>query len=171
MAETRTRWIAFIAAVVLASAGIVAALEHAGGPKPAHRATHHHSTSSTTSSTASTGAHSPPATVTGPQTGPAAAARSFLGGYLAFEYGHQPATRIAASTEQLRASLATNPPNVPPSIRALHPQLLQLQIKPGGHNAVDATATVNDGQETYTVKVKLKRTNKAWKASTVSPYA
>ena len=99
-------------------------------------------------------------------TGPAAARRAALGftqSYLAYTYGHATARQLRDLTPTLRAAIASNPPQVPAAIRALHPRIASLTLTPQ-HGAWLANANVTDGQDTYQVISLLHRLDGDWLA-------
>ena len=94
------------------------------------------------------------------------AARQFLSTYLPFTYGQRPARAIHGAVPALRTRIAANPPQVPATIRRLHPRVTALTIIPA--RIIDAgarwaaTATVSDRHETYHVTVMLGRRHGRW---------
>jgi len=92
---------------------------------------------------------------------PAAAlgtARVFMEGYLAYLYGHAPASVVRDATRALVLSLEAHPPRVSLDMRARQPRVLALHQTPAppGQAAVDAV--VNDGGlENYLVGLLLAR--------------
>src|SRR5450756_52794 len=53
-------------------------------------------------------------------------ARLFLAGYLAYLYGHTPASQIKGATPELLRSLEAHPPRVSPGMRSRDPRLLSI---------------------------------------------
>ena len=97
---------------------------------------------------------------------PAAARRAaleFTQSYLAYTYGHAAAEQLRDLTPTLRAAIASNPPQVPAAIRALHPRIASLALTPQ-HGAWLAEANVTDGQDTYQVISLLHRVDRDWLA-------
>lgn len=72
-------------------------------------------------------------------------AREFLAGYLAYAYGHAPATPIHDATSALRRSLENPPARVTPAMRASHPHLISVRVRSATGARIDVTALVNDG--------------------------
>ena len=99
-------------------------------------------------------------------TGPPPARRAALGftqSFLDYTYGHATARRLRDLTPTLRAAIASNPPQVPAAIRALHPRIASLALTPQ-HGAWLAEANVTDGQDTYQVISLLHRLDRDWLA-------
>jgi hypothetical protein len=94
------------------------------------------------------------------------AARRFLRTYLPFTYGQLPARTIRGAVPALRMRIAARPPEVPATIRRLHPRVTALTIIPARITDAGAgwaaTATVSDRQETYHVTVTLARQHGRW---------
>jgi hypothetical protein len=92
---------------------------------------------------------------------PAAAlrtARAFLEGYLAYLYGHAPASGVKDATRALVLSLAGNPPRVSLDMRARQPRVLALHPTPALPGQIAVDAVVNDGGlEDYPVGLLLAR--------------
>jgi hypothetical protein len=90
---------------------------------------------------------------------PASAARLFLGGYLAYLYGHAPAGAVQGATPGLLRSLRAHPPRVSLDMRARQPRVLTLQVTPAASpGRVVVSAQVNDGAlEDYPVVLLLAR--------------
>jgi hypothetical protein len=93
-------------------------------------------------------------------------ARRFLNTYLRFTYGQLPARTIRGAAPALRTRIAASPPQVPATIRHLHPRVTALTIIPA--RIIDAgagwaaTATVSDRHETYPVTVTLGQQHGRW---------
>ena len=99
-------------------------------------------------------------------TGPPPARRAaleFTQSYLDYTYGHATARQLRDLTPTLRAAIASNPPQVPAAIRALHPRIASLALAPQ-HGAWLAEANVTDGQDTYQVISLLHRLDRDWLA-------
>ena len=99
-------------------------------------------------------------------TGPPPARRAALGftrSFLDYTYGHATARQLRDLTPTLRAAIASNPPQVPAAIRALHPRIASLALTPQ-HGAWVAEANVTDGQDTYQVISLLHRLDRDWLA-------
>lgn len=75
------------------------------------------------------------------------ASRGFLAGYLAYLYGHAPASRIEDATPSLIASLVTNQPRVSPAMREHHARIVELQAAAPAPAAglLCVRALINDG--------------------------
>ena len=99
------------------------------------------------------------------------AARRFLRTYLPFTYGQLPAWAIRGAVPALRTRIAASPPEVPATIRRLHPRVTALTIIPA--RIMDAgagwaaTATVTDRLETYHVTVTLGQQHRRWLVTSI----
>ena len=91
---------------------------------------------------------------------------TFTTGYLAYTYGHASAGQLRRVTSALRAGLATNPPRVPPTVRALDPRIASLALTPDGKGWL-ASANVTDGQNTYQVISILGQVHRSWRVIAV----
>ena len=91
---------------------------------------------------------------------------TFTTDYLAYTYGHARAGQLRGVTSALRAALATNPPRVPPTVRALDPRIASLALSPDGKGWL-ASANVTDGQNTYQVISILGRVHGSWRVMAV----
>lgn len=101
-----------------------------------------------------------------PPSGPGAvraAATAFLRGYLAFTYGQAKASAIRDVSADLRRTLAASPPQVPASVRSLHPRIAALGLSRQGREWV-ASANTTDGQNTYQVIAVLAEHGGRWVA-------
>ena len=101
-----------------------------------------------------------------PPSGPGAvraAATAFLRGYLAFTYGQAKASAIRDVSADLRRTLAASPPQVPASVRSLHPRIAALGLSRQGREWV-ASANTTDGQNTYQVIAVLSEHGGRWVA-------
>lgn len=87
-----------------------------------------------------------PATSTAPLT-PAVTrtSRLFLAGYLAYLYGHTPASQIKASTAALLHSLEDHPPRISPGVRSREARLVSLHTTPAPSGLLGVSALVTDG--------------------------
>ena len=87
-----------------------------------------------------------PATSTAPLT-PAVArtARLFLAGYLAYLYGHTPASQIKGATPELVHSLEDHPPRVSPGMRSREARLVSLHTTPAPSGLLGVSVLVTDG--------------------------
>jgi hypothetical protein len=99
------------------------------------------------------------------------AARRFLRTYLPFTYGQLPARTIRGAVPALRTRIAASPPEVPATIRRLHPRVTALTIIPA--RIIDsgagwaAIATVTDRLETYHVTVTLGQQHGRWLVTSI----
>ena len=85
-------------------------------------------------------------------------ARLFLDGYLAYLYGHAPASAVRGATRGLVRSLETHPPRVSLDMRARRPRVLALHPMPAPPGLVAVSAVVNDGGlEDYPVGLLIAR--------------
>ncbi len=83
-------------------------------------------------------------------------ARTFLDGYLAFAYGHGPASAVKDTTTGLAAALSDRARMVPPALRRLHPRLVALRATSSTGAAILVTGLVKDGEVlTYPIRVLL----------------
>ena len=99
-----------------------------------------------------------------PPAGPAAARRAALGftqSYLDYTYGHAAATQLRDLTPKLRAAITSNPPSVPATIRALHPRIASLALRPHRAGWL-VNANVTDGQDTYQIISLARRIHREW---------
>jgi hypothetical protein len=87
-----------------------------------------------------------PATSTAPLT-PAVArtSRLFLSGYLAYLYGHTPASQIKGATPELVHSLEDHPPRVSPGMRSREARLVSLHTTPAPSGLLGVSVLVTDG--------------------------
>ena len=101
-------------------------------------------------------AASPPA-ITGSAANPARVAHRFLTGYLAYLYGHAPATAVIGAAPRLVRALRARPPLVPPAMRARHPRVLPRPMTaPAEMLAI--TALIGDGElADYSIGLLLER--------------
>ena len=99
---------------------------------------------------------------------PQHAAREFLTGYLAWQYGHGRISTIHAATRSLLTQLNANPPNVPPAFRSRHARVVALGLRaaPGGTWTVFVNLT--DGEETYELTVTVVRKHGRWLVTSVN---
>lgn len=85
-------------------------------------------------------------------------AGEFVAGYLAYVYGHAPASHIKGATGGLVRSLKDRAPRVSPSMRASHPRVIALRPATTPAGRVGVTAIVNDGGLVdYSISVFLAR--------------
>jgi hypothetical protein len=100
-------------------------------------------------------------------TAPQASARQFLIGYLAWAYGHGPVSAIQAASSDLVATLAANPPNIPPTMTGLHGRVRAIAMR---HHGIgwEALVNVNDAYSTYQLTLALTRSAKGkWQVTRV----
>ncbi|MGA2452130.1 MAG: hypothetical protein ABSG93_01310 [Solirubrobacteraceae bacterium] len=102
----------------------------------------------------------PPTSTVGPVKGGAApaealrAARTFLAGYLAFAYGHGPASAVKDAASGLAAALRRRARLVPPALRRLHPRLVAVRSSTGA--TIVVTGVVKDSEVVaYPIRVVL----------------
>jgi hypothetical protein len=85
-------------------------------------------------------------------------ARGFLAGYLAFLYGHAPASAVSGATQALLRSLRARPLIVSPGVRARRPRVLSLSAISAPVGLVGVSALLNDGElANYRVRLILTR--------------
>ena len=92
-----------------------------------------------------------------------AAATAFTRTYLAFSYGQAKASAIHDVSAALRKQLAASPPQVPASVRSLHPRIAALSLSRQGREWV-SSANTTDGQNTYQVIAVLAQHGGRWVA-------
>jgi hypothetical protein len=86
-------------------------------------------------------------------------AHDFLAGYLAYLYGHAPASAVIRATQALSHSLLAHPPIVSPGVLAHHPRVLSLRGARAPLGLIGVSALVNDGElASYRVRLILTRT-------------
>lgn len=71
--------------------------------------------------------------------------RLFLGGYLAYLYGHTPASRIKGATPELVRSLEDHPPRVSPGMRSREARLVSLHTTQAPSGLLGVSVLVTDG--------------------------
>jgi len=91
------------------------------------------------------------------------AATAFTRTYLAFSYGQAKASAIKDVSAALRKQLAASPPQVPASVRSLHPRIAALSLSRQGREWV-SSANTTDGQNTYQVIAVLAQHGGHWVA-------
>ena len=95
-------------------------------------------------------------------------ARKFLAGYLRFAYGRASAVSVPAVTPALRRQLKRERVQVTPVERRRHPRVVSLTALGQASGVVVATALIDDGGITnYTLRLTVRRTNRAWLVSGV----
>jgi len=159
---------ALAAAIILAAAGVLV-LTRTGSPPPAPR--------SAAPITEPRPAAPPPAAPAAPinPAGPAGApagatqgTRVFLGGYLAYLYGHTPAREIRGAAPRLLRKLEREHPRVSPATRQRHPRILEIIARQIAGGRVAATASIADGGVAhYAITVTLQRHRGRWQVTDV----
>lgn len=71
--------------------------------------------------------------------------RLFLAGYLAYLYGHTPASHVKGATAALLLSLEAHPPRVSPGMRSREARLVSLHTTPAPSGLVGVSVLVTDG--------------------------
>jgi hypothetical protein len=71
--------------------------------------------------------------------------RLFLAGYLAYLYGHTPASQIKGATPALLHSLEDHPPRVSPGMRSREARLVSLHTTQAPSGLLGVSALVTDG--------------------------
>jgi hypothetical protein len=99
--------------------------------------------------------HAPPAPA-------ASAARTFLGGYLAYVYGHAPAADIRDATPPLIAAFGRVGPSLTPAGRRLHPVVVGLGAHEATGSVLHVTALISDGIARYTLQIVLSHEQSGW---------
>jgi hypothetical protein len=93
----------------------------------------------------------------------AAAARTFLAGYLPYSYGRAQAKRIRAAATSLLRELEASPPRVPASVAPARPQLISVRAEAAtGSSNVDVVAVVEDGRRRYQIPLAVRDTGRRW---------
>ena len=77
--------------------------------------------------------------------GAAVVSRAFLAGYLAYTYGHAPASKITNATPGLIRSLEAHPPRVSPGMRGDRPHVVALHPTVAPSGLLGVSVVVNDG--------------------------
>jgi hypothetical protein len=129
--------------VLLIAAAILLVLSQPGGRS--RRTSRRHPAPSVVQSALAVHAQAPE-TSTAPLT-PAVArtSRLFIAGYLAYLYGHAPASQIKDATRALARSLEAHPPRVSPDMRSHVPRLLSLKAASAPSGLLGVSALVTDG--------------------------
>ncbi len=93
-------------------------------------------------------------------------AATFLHGYLAYLYGHAPASQVKDATSAFVGSLEHARVEVPPGIKALHPRLLSVAVSPLPPGRAIATALVTDAEVLhYPIRLLLTEGSHGWQAT------
>jgi hypothetical protein len=83
-------------------------------------------------------------------------ARRFLDGYLAFTYGHGPASAVKDTTSSFAAALSDRARMVPPALLGLHPRLVALRATSSTGSSIVVTGLVKDSEVVaYPIRVRL----------------
>jgi hypothetical protein len=142
IAESERRTAMAAVAVLLAATALLLALTRPAGQR--QRTTERPSPSPARSASA-VHAHAPE-TSTAPLTPRIArAADLFLAGYLAYLYGHTPASQIKDATAALLHSLEAHPPRVSPGMRSREARLVSLHTTQAPSGLLGVSALVTDG--------------------------
>jgi hypothetical protein len=129
--------------VLLIAAAILLALSRSGGQPP--RTSQRHPAPSVVQSAPSSHARASEDSTAPLTPGVARAADLFLAGYLAYLYGHSPASQVKGATTALVRSLQADPPRVSPVMRTRHAHVLALHTTPAPSGLLGVSALVNDG--------------------------
>lgn len=104
-----------------------------------------------------------PAPRPAPASGPVAATRRFLSGYLPFIYGQGPARAIRAVAPSLAARLARSRLRVPPAARERDPLATRLEGQRMRDGRVAVTARIEDGGvAAYPILLTIARHGGRW---------
>jgi hypothetical protein len=142
LAESERRAAMAVVVVLLAATALLLALTRPDGQR--QLAIERPSPSPARSASAAR-AHAPE-TSTAPLTpGIARAADLFLAGYLAYLYGHTPASQIKDATAALLHSLEAHPPRVSPGMRSREARLVSLHTTQAPSGLLGVSAVVTDG--------------------------
>ena len=142
IAESERRIAMAAVAVLLTAAALLLALTRPDGQR---QRTIERPSPSPARSASAVHAHAPE-TSTAPLT-PAVArtARLFLAGYLAYLYGHTPASQIKDATAALLHSLEAHPPRVSSGMRSRQARLVSLHTTQAPSGLLGVSALVTDG--------------------------
>lgn len=178
----RPRLFAIAAALIVAAAVVLAALDDAG-PAPerdeptAPAAAPLDAPADVAAASSPSPRAAPPSEEGTPAPGAAAsradvaqakrAARRFLAGYLPYTYGQRAAQEIEDVDPHLRRRLARDRPRVPPRERRRRPRLELLHADGAGRDRARMVALVSDGRRRYTVDLELARTSSGWRVAAV----
>ncbi len=103
-----------------------------------------------------------------PNPAAAAAARTFLSGYLAYLYGQASARQIQDASPKLIAALAKEPPTVGRGASRLHPVVVGLGSEQRSGNVLDLTALVSDGIARFPVWIEIVHNQRGWETTRLS---
>jgi hypothetical protein len=170
----RRRVFAVIAAIVVAAVVGLSALGKPASVRPAPVAAAGTPDVLVTPTVTSVPTVTATATPAGARIGPVRAvrraARTFLGGYVAWAYGRGSATQIQAVAPALRRNLAAGTLKARPNVAKAHPRItgpLKRDVQISG-NLARATAFVDDDvQPAYPITVTLSLTDGHWLAEAV----
>lgn len=99
----------------------------------------------------------------------AAAARSFLSGYLRYSYGRARARRIRSATASLLRELDGSPPRVPEGVARSHPRLISVRAQVATSDLeILVRAVVDDGPRRYTIPLSVRNRHGRWLVTAVS---
>ena len=129
--------------VLLIAAAILLALTRPGGQPP--RTSQRHPAPSVVQSAPSSHARASEDSTAPLTPGVARAADLFLAGYLAYLYGHAPASQVKGATAALLHSLEDHPPRASPVVRTRQAHVLALHTTPAPSGLVGVSALVTDG--------------------------
>lgn len=103
-----------------------------------------------------------------PNAVPAAAAetaRTFLAGYLAWQYGHGESSQIRDATAQLLATFTPNRLAVNPAALKLHPEVGALGAGEAAGSALHVTAMISDGAARYPIQIVVIHEGHGWEVT------
>jgi hypothetical protein len=95
------------------------------------------------------------------------AARGFLADYLPYTYGRGRGGEISAATAELRRRLVRERPRVPARERGRRPRVVLLQSDGVSPDRGRLLALVRDGRRGYSVGLELARTDGRWRVTRV----
>jgi hypothetical protein len=120
----------------------------------------------TTAAAINPGGNTPPPWSRAAEAAANATAETFLRGYLAYLYGHAPASQVGDATESFVRSLEPGHLQVPPGIRALRPRVVSLDVSQQGAGRVLAVALVSDAEVVhYPIRLVLTESARRWQVS------
>ncbi len=95
-----------------------------------------------------------------------ATAETFLAGYLAYLYGHAPASQVKDGTGAFVRALEGERLHVPPGIRALHARVVGIDVSPQAPGHAVAGALVSDAEVVrYPIRLILTQAGGRWRVS------
>lgn len=95
----------------------------------------------------------------------AAVARTFLAGYLAWQYGHGASGQIRDGTRQLLATLTPARLTVNPAALELHPVVSALGASEAGGGVLHVTALISDGAARYPIGIVVTHEARGWQVT------